>query len=312
MPSQYRRDVPRLKGEIVARVAAGARLKAICAGAGMPCRQTVSAWARADEAFGAALAAAAGRAVWQRRRFDEAKAAAFLARARAGETINSRLREAGMPSRRDYNHWKAIEAPFAEAIFALRLRRDELIGAHGRARLRAFDPALADRIVVGVNRGAKLEDVLAADPQLPCKRTLRRWRREQPAFDQVLRWYFAAWRKKRGRDHGLTPEVGDAVFDRIVEGGSFASIGREPGMPSRQTLRRWNAVHPAFAETVALACEYREDWFDDQIEEVGRGCGSMTAAKRATGQLRRQLVRLRHRPGAVHRRRKDGDQPPGA
>ena len=90
MPSPYARDLPALKAEIVARVEGGARLRAVCAGVGAPCAQTVRNWALADPLFAAELARARRVGDWRRAYgFDDAKAAAFLARARAGARIPS-------------------------------------------------------------------------------------------------------------------------------------------------------------------------------------------------------------------------------
>ena len=305
MPSQYRLTAPRLKVEIVGRVAGGERLAEVCAQAGMPGRHTVGNWARADEGFAAELAQAKVRGAWRRVcMFDDAKAAAFLARARAGETINSLLGQPGMPSRRTYRHWQATQGEFAAAIGALRERRDQHIGHFGRQRRRGFDPALADRIVVGLHRGAKLDEVLAGAPELPCRKTVRRWRREAPEFDAVLRGVFAAWRRKRATARGCTPELAERIVERIITGASFASLGREPGMPSRQTLRRWVRARPDFAAAVAQACEDREDWYRDRILAIAETAtpGTLGATRRRRGQLLRHLVRLRHRPGAVHRK----------
>ena len=167
MPSPYRREATRLKAEIVARVAAGESLRALGALSGLPGAHTVRNWARADPGFAAELAVARARGAERGCAFDEAKAAAFLARARAGEPINALLHEPGMPGRRAYRYWQATDAAFAEAVLALRRRRDQQIGVHGRARLRAWDPALGDRIIVAVHKGATLAEALAGDPALP-------------------------------------------------------------------------------------------------------------------------------------------------
>jgi hypothetical protein len=273
----------------------------------------VRKWALADPGFAGELAVARSRAGSLRYRFDEAVAAAFLARARAGEPILTLLREPGMPGRRAYQHWQATEAPFAEAIFALRQRREAGIVERGRARYRAWDQALADRIIVAVHRGGRPAQVLAGDPELPCLPIIRRWRREQPEFDAVLRMMSAAWRRKRGEAPRCTPELTDKIVARIVEGGSFNSVGREPGMPSRQTLRRWLRVRPEFAEAVAWACHHREDWYRDQIAMIAETAtpGNVKAVRRQMGPLLRQLVRLRHRPGAVHRKAGASSGEPG-
>jgi hypothetical protein len=310
MPSHYRRDAPRLKAEIVARVDAGEALHAVCASPGMPGKDSVRAWAKSDVAFGEALAAARRRAAWRRLwAFDEAKAAAFLARARAGEPVKSLLGRPGMPSHGQYHRWRAAQPPFAEATFALRQRRDARARAWGLARRRDFDRVLADRIVVQMNKGLRLEDILAADPELPGSVTLARWRRQQPEFDAVLRRIFAA----RRRAAPVVPEpVVDGVVDHIVKGGSLASFSRLPGAPSRGTLRRWMRDRN-FAAAVAQACEFREEWYEDQILMLAQTspAGSVGEAERSIGQLKRQLARLRGRPGPPKQKKPGSPLPRG-
>ena len=303
MPSRYRRDAARLKAEILGRVDEGETLRAVCVSPDMPAELTVRNWARVDAAFGEALAAARRRGTCRRLyAFDEAKAAAFLARARAGEPINTLIGQSGMPSRYVYTRWNATEASFAEATFALRQRRDAQLGERGRARRRAFDQALADRIIARFNKGllagVRLEDVLAADPELPCWETMMRWRREQPEFDRLLRMMMSA--RRAAVKPVPEPEV-EKVVSHIVTGGSFLSLSRLPGAPSQGTLRRWMR-DPNFAGAVTKACEWREDWYRDQIEEIAmRTPGPVRDMKRAAGPLLRQMVRLRNRPRAPAR-----------
>jgi hypothetical protein len=307
MPSRYRRDAARLKAEIVARVEAGETLGAICATPGLPAKDAVRTWAKDDAAFGEALSAARRRAAWRRLwAFDEAKAQAFLARARAGQPVKSLLGRPGMPSRESYRRWKIVHPPFAEAAFALRQGRDARARAWGLARRRDFDRALADRIVVRMNKGLKLEDILAADPQLPGSGTLARWRREQPEFDAVLRRIFAA---RRAAAPVVPEPVVEEVVDHIVKGGSFASFSRLPGAPSQGKLRRWMRDRN-FAAAVAQACEFREEWYEDQILMLAEGsrAGPAGEAERSIGRLKRQLVRLRRRPGTP-KRKKPGSPP---
>ena len=180
------------------------------------------------------------------------------------------------------------------------------------ARRRAFDPVLADRIIVGVNKGLKLEAVLAGDPALPCRPTLRRWRREEPAFDAVLKMIFAAWRSRgagvasgRGPGPGRVPAVvREAVCGAIEDGGSFASLARD-GFASRATLRRWYRVDGDFAQAVDRACALREDALDFELWVAAEGVppGPVKEMNRAVAPITRSIARLRHRPGAVHRRR---------
>jgi hypothetical protein len=295
MPSRYRRDAARLKAEIVARVEAGETLQAISATPGLPAKDAVRTWAKDEVAFGEALAAARRRGAWRRMwGFDEAKAAAFLARARAGEPVRSLLGQPGMPSREIYRRWKIAQPPFAEATFALRQRRDARAREWGLARRRDFDRVLADRIIVRMNKGLKLEDILAADSELPGSVTLARWRREAPEFDAVMRRIFAA---RRVAAKPVPESLVQEIVEHIIEGGSFASFSRLPGAPSPGTLRRW-LRDPHFAEEVARACEFRKEWCHDQILMISERTapGPAQEKARAIGRLKRQLARLRNPP----------------
>lgn len=308
MLSPYHQDAARLRAEILSRVEAGETVRAVCASPDLPNEWTVRKWARADAAFREALTVARRRGTERRLyAFDEGKAAAFLARARAGEPVHSLIGQPGMPSRYVYRRWKMTEAPFAEAVFALQQRRLAHFILQAKVR-RDFDQALADRIIVALNKGfhtgVGLQAVLDADPELPCSRTLKRWRREQPLFDKALRAMISA----RRRAVKPVPEaMVEAVVAHIVEGGSFASFGRLPGRPTPQTLGRW-LRDPNFAAAMAQACDWREDWYHDQIEEILERTppGPLREMKRAVAPLRQQLARLRHRPGATHRKRTAG------
>jgi len=293
--SPYLHDVPRLKAEIVAQVDAGAFLKTVCAAPGMPSVLTVRTWARTDAFFGEALAAARARGTWRRQWvIDEAVAADFLARARAGAPIRSLLGQPGMPSQTAYRRWKIADPPFAEAAFALLQRRNARGREWGHGRRRAFDPAVADRIVARLHKARGLKALLRNDPELPSREVVARWRREQPEFDRVLKRIIAAWRAK---PRPVPAEVAEDILEHIVEGGSFASYSRQPGAPSFNTLRSWMR-DPDFAWKVGQACEWREDWYHDQIEllEERLTPGSVAAIAPRVGKLKRHLVRLRHRP----------------
>lgn len=310
MPAQDPHDLPRLKAEILGRVRAGESVPAVCRAAGMPSRGRVRWWAETDAGFGADLAAARRAGHWRRLyAFDEALAARFLARARAGEGVKSLAGAPGMPSRATYDYWRRTQAAFAEAVFALSQRRDEAFQAQARLR-REFDPVLADRLIVALHRAlreggpgeARLAAVLAADPELPCRPVLARWRREQPEFDGVLKMLFSA---RRAMGRRVPEDVLEDVFEHIVEGGSFASYSRLPGGPSRTTLRAWFRRDAAFAQVVRQACVFREEWYEDRILMAAEGgaAGALGERARTIGSLKRDLARLRHRPGAKHRKR---------
>jgi hypothetical protein len=105
----------------------------------------------------------------------------------------------------------------------------------------------------------------------------------------------------------LPAAVAAAVLRAIRRGGSFASVGRTPGMPSRQTLRRWCRRDAGFAAAVDRACSAREVWLTEQILEAARDWRGQTrrALQAELAPLTRARARLDHRPGAGWTRRSD-------
>jgi len=287
-----------IKAAIVERVALGETVTAICEAAEMPCAGSVQVWRRADPAFARDLAQARVRGDWRRRfAFDEAKAEAFLARVRAGERINDLLDQPGMPSQRTYIHWRRTQGAFAEELWRLKGARYAERARRLGGRFRAFDQAVADRIYVRVVRGEGLRRMLETDPSLPCRVVVYRWRKERPDWDKALRLAFRWGRRARG---GLrTPELTEAILAQIVQGASLRSLSREPGMPAAGTLYGWVKRHADFAAEVAQACDWREDWYLDQMQLIVDEAGPMSGEvlRRRLAPLRTRHARLQNRPG---------------
>ncbi|MEO8112943.1 MAG: hypothetical protein ABI655_01085 [Phenylobacterium sp.] len=240
----------RLKDEIVARVAAGETVKAISAQLGGPSKSALHNWRRADPAFAAALAAARLRGYFRRRlAFDEATAAAFLARLAAGARVEDLLDRPGMPSQKTYQYWRRSQGAFQEALWALRYARRS--GAsHGRWR--AWDEAVADRITLLVRRGAVFRELLGSDPELPCLAVAARWRREHPEWDFALRIAMGVGRRARG-PRGCTPGLVAEICDRVAAGASLRRLAACADMPCARTLYAWMARRPEFAAAVQRA-----------------------------------------------------------
>ena len=232
--------------------------------------------------------------------------------------------------------WDAVRAYGAELGlggwgFAHAMAQARRIGARRRRpgrRQRTFDAVLANRIIAGVSKGLKLAAVLAADPALPCRPTLRRWRREAPAFDAVLKAIFADW---RGRGHGLcgaSPRglrgerrVPELVRDIGLRGDPGRRVVRQPGAGRVGVARHAAAlvsggpgVRAGRGRGLRLS---RGDlglraWI--AAEQVPPG--PVREMNRAVAPITREILRMRHRPGAVHRRRRlaaDADRrAPGA
>jgi len=282
--------------EILRRVEAGEMVADICREAGMPSHVAVCVWAKRYEWFGEALANAQQRATWRRvYGFDDARAAAFLARLAAGEGLKALLRDPAMPSRKTLDYWRATQPYFgAEVLRLVAVHR----GERARrtlvpARRRAWDEKVADRILLLVGRGHSYRTLQQVDPALPSAGVIARWRCERPAFDFDMKVNVRAGRLARGKAHRAA--VAERLIDGIVEGGSIASLGGTGGLPARQTLYNWVMADPAFAQAVARASADRDHLYLEQIAEIAARAapGGVTAARRRIGPLSRRIGMLK-------------------
>lgn len=288
------------KVAILARVASGETVKAICAGEGMPCAESIQVWRRADPWFREALVEARRRGDWMRRfAFDEGKARALLARMAAGERVRDLLAKPGMPSQETYQYWRRTQVWFQEELWRLR-------GINYRERRRrpvkGFDPATADRMLVRVARGEPWRRMLETDPSMPCRVVAYRWRAAEPEWDKALRIAFrvGGLARERARSRArCSPRLVDEITSRIATGGSLRSLAADPDMPCARTLYAWFARWPDFAREVEEACDFRAWWYHDQISGIAERHGplGLAATKREAAPLQRQLNRLAKRPG---------------
>lgn len=292
--------------EIVRRVAAGEYLERVCREPGMPTVVTVRNWRRAMPWFAEEVAEARARGEWRRRwMYDEAKGREILARRAAGEPLLAISRSPGMPSLKTIRHWAATDSAFGPELRRLAqeglgpCRRNQRL----RERFRHFDPAVADRIIVAVWRGAKLRPLLRSDRMYPSLAVLARWRTAEPEFDAALKLAMKAGRLARGRA-APEKEVTDAVIEAIATGGSLRSVAQRPDMPCRRTLYAWYRRRPEFAEAVDWACDRRDEWFADRALEMAKRAapGAVGEARAAMAPLNSQWARLQKRPGWKRRR----------
>jgi hypothetical protein len=71
-----------------------------------------------------------------------------------------------------------------------------------------------------------------------------------------------------GRPSDYTPEIADAICQRIIEGESLRSISKTEGMPSASTVCRWLGTHADFREQYARAREAQADTLFDEILDI--------------------------------------------
>lgn len=298
----------------IGMIGAGHSLRGVAATAGMPSRQTLHRWMRGCETWRREAAQARAAARGERRMaaaardFDDAAAEAFLVRVRLGYPVRGLVRGGGWLNRERLARWTQARPEFAaalgEAVASGRRVRLDL----GTRRL-GFDSAVADKVVVRLAGGRRWAE-LWADADLPGRFVLARWRREDAAFDQVVRTAVLAGHRRRARARRAARVAGlsgldGAVFERIAAGASLRELGAEAGMPHRATLYRWVREDRAFAAVVAQACEAREIGLAETICEIAERAtpATMPAAMRALGAVRRRQGQLRPWPGMRRRQR---------
>lgn len=70
---------------------------------------------------------------------------------------------------------------------------------------------------------------------------------------------------KNKRPKEFSAEIGDRVCEQVADGCTITEIARDPAMPSRGTIRRWEADHPQFRVDLQIAFQHRADAHADKI-----------------------------------------------
>lgn len=74
-----------------------------------------------------------------------------------------------------------------------------------------------------------------------------------------------------------TPELADAICERLIEGDSLRSICLDESMPNRSTVLRWLDADEAFATKYAHARDLQGDLMDDYVLDTAQACTNETA-----------------------------------
>ena len=71
-----------------------------------------------------------------------------------------------------------------------------------------------------------------------------------------------------GRPSGFTEEVATIICDRIAQGESLRSIGKDADMPGPTAILSWLGKFPAFAAQYARARELQMEFYAQQIIDI--------------------------------------------
>lgn len=100
-----------------------------------------------------------------------------------------------------------------------------------------------------------------------------------------------------GRPSTYTPEIADAICERIAAGESLRAICEEDGAPDRKSVLRWLDADADFAAKYARAREHQADAMDDRIlsvaERTEAGALNPKAARVVIGALQWRAAKLK-------------------
>jgi hypothetical protein len=161
------------------------------------------------------------------------------------------------------------------------------VGRLRKAAAVRYSEALAGRIVAQVTAGESVPKVCGARG-MPHPSTVYAWAREEPRFSRALavahqtarranvkaqraaaaaKW--AKGRDGRGRWSLYTPELGEEVCRRVIEGQTLNAIGADPEMPCKGTILNWAQTLPEFEDRYAQAMAMRADvMFEEARDEA--------------------------------------------
>jgi hypothetical protein len=83
-----------------------------------------------------------------------------------------------------------------------------------------------------------------------------------------------------GRPSIITPEVIEAICDRLADGESMVAICRDADMPSLRTAMTWAADNAAFRTEYMRAREAQAEVMDEMILSAARDAGEDSQAAR--------------------------------
>lgn len=286
---------------IEARLRRGATIAAVLAEPGMPDRRTLNRWAEENLGLRHNLddARREGRVVrsanWKRQPFDAARAETLLLQVRRGHRVVDLVKDAAFPNRETLDRWKrespAFAADLAEAVRFARA---------GRKTPYPYDEARADRLIQGVNAGETLPSLLGREG-LPREVELKLWRARRPDFDHAVRMARLGGHRRRARARAraaITPELVEAICQRVLAGRSLRQVGQMPDMPHANTLYKWMRTQSAFAAIVRMACEDRDAGLAQRAVEIAEAMTPETRKADAAriGALRRHAGQMSWKP----------------
>jgi hypothetical protein len=182
-----------------------------------------------------------------------------------------------------------------------------------------YDLELAALICRRVAAGESLRAICRADPAMPTGKTVWKWRRAHPEFDEMLSHAQGVARERAlseqaARDRarrddpgrrrawnaglsGYCEALADRILDRVAMGESLTGICRDLGSPSIGTVYNWLRAEPEFVEAYRIAREIQAEAI------VERACETAPPPEAGMRALRSHQKAAERRLGFVKLRR---------
>lgn len=159
--------------------------------------------------------------------------------------------------------------------------------AAGRKPRVFYSEDMAQAICAAVAEGGSVAAFCAA-PGRPHVSTVRNWEHRHPEFEAALR---EAYRqvtlgqrredraaaaalaarpapRRGGKVSTYTKAVGEAICERLAEGESLTSIGKDPALPCYGTILAWVKRHPGFQDMYVQAREIQGHYLFDEMRDL--------------------------------------------
>jgi hypothetical protein len=176
-----------------------------------------------------------------------------------------------------------------------------------------YSEAVAGEIVARVTAGDSLQKVCRG-PGMPHSTSVYDWARREPRFGRALavahrtanrralkaqrKAAAAKWdrgRDPRGRWSTFTPELGEEICWRMIEGQTLKEIGADPQMPCAATILRWVRDEPGFEDRYVQARQMMADVMFDEARDLAMAATPTTvwAQKLKVDTVFRMITRMR-------------------
>lgn len=210
--------------------------------------------------------------------YTDQRASEVVCRLSSGRSMRAVCQDADMPSYNTLVRWMRVYPDFATQVAAVRDRSGGRRSPGSAGKRGQYSESLAHRLCRALSAGYSLTEI-CAHPSIPIgPHCVQAWARKRPDFARLYQAATAprptgrGLRIGRGRRGGFTPDLGDEIVARLLQGRSLDAIAHDPDMPCVRLINRWRRRHMDFHLAVQTARRLQLDvLFDKALEEMNAG-----------------------------------------